>query len=163
MFAWTQRQLGSSFEPEKLKSAWKWSGLLLPLIMVYLYLVRDTRSHTCSGHLINGKLYSRVGEVKWSMCKNEKGLLPWGAITPTLHGWVITISLSAPLCVLAPHSSRLWEDLNCLQAASPHSLYALHVKLCHRLDVFRSHENAVLCLLCLVQSDRRKVQSRLIE
>lgn len=34
------------------------------LIVVYMYLVRDTRSLTCTGHLINRESHLRVGDVK---------------------------------------------------------------------------------------------------
>lgn len=139
----------------------------ITLIVAYMYLVRDTRSHTWTGHLINRKSHLRLGEEKsniWNeACGTKRRVAALGAITPTLQRWVITRSLSAPLCVLAPHSWRHSDRPNCLRAAGPHSRYALYVKLCHRLEVSRSHESAAPRLPRLLKNDQRKVQSRLGE
>lgn len=137
----------------------------ITLIVVYMYLVRDTQSHTWTGHLINRKSHLRLGEEKsniWNeACVTLRRVAARRCYYPNATTLVITRSLSAPLCVLVPHSWRHSDHPNCLRAAGPHSWYALYVKLCHRLEVSRSHESAVPRLPPLLKNDQRKVPSRL--
>lgn len=132
--------------------------------MAYMYLVRNTRAHTWTGHLIDSKCHLKVGEGK-SNIWNEACLTMRKAAamrcfypntTPLGHNYITQCTSLCPgfSFIKTFRGSKL--PSGCFA-----TLYTLYVKLCHRLYVSRTHELAVPNQPRLVKNGQRRVKSRL--
>lgn len=132
--------------------------------MVYMYLVRNTRAHTWTGHLIDSKCHLKVGEGKSSIwneaCLTMRKVAAlrcfYPNTTPLGHNYITQCTSLCPgfSFIKTFRGSKL--PSGCFA-----TLCALYVKLCHRLYVSRSHELAVPSQPRLVKNGRRRVKSRL--